>query len=236
VPLLAGLQTAPEDPKAKQAFLEKMEERRELVKRQRRENIRLIMKVAVAVVLVGVAVAAFVKSKPLRQWGISSSHPLGTLAKLEARLIGEYQMEKEPITKCADVNRVAAQIFRYSKPKCSRGEHVSAAGEITLFLDSKGRVEALLAAFPSPGPRGYMIINRSIGSIFLNELWRSQGGAKEKAFCPKETITASLKGSCGLSSMPSDGSFALLEKSHMRCIWAEFGPDTVSSTVYFEMK
>ena len=95
VPALGGLQSAQDDPKAKHLFMEKMKERQELVKRERRGKIIAAVIAIACVALVAGGATAFVLSKPWRQWGISSSHPVGTLAKLEARLIGEYQMQKE---------------------------------------------------------------------------------------------------------------------------------------------
>jgi hypothetical protein len=237
VPALAGPQTAPDDPKAKQEFLQKMEERKALVARQRRANIRYaLIAVAVAVLLV-FGVVAFVRSKPLRQWGISPKTPLGTLAKLETRMIGEYQMEKESLSECADLRLSATRMFRYSKPKCPLGEYVGDGGQITLRVGDNGSVDALFSTFASPGQRGYLIMNRSLASIFMNELWRAHSGAAERKYQPRDAaVPAAIREVCGLVNMPDDGSYAVIEKPGMRCLWIEHGPDTVSTIVYMEAK
>jgi hypothetical protein len=237
VPALAGPQTAPEDPKAKQEFLRKMEERKALAARQRRANIRYAVIAAAVAVLLVFGVVAFVRSKPLRQWGISPKTPLGTLVKLEARLIGEYQMEKEPLSECADLRPSAARMFRYSKPKCPRGEHVGGGGQITLVVGDNGSVDAILSSFASPGQRGYLIMDRSLVSIFMNELWRAHGGAGDRKFQSRDAaVPAAIREVCGLVNMPDDGSYAVIEKPGMRCLWIECGPDTVSTIVYMEAK
>ena len=236
VTVLAGPQIAADDPAAKMEFARKMEERNQLVEQQRQAN---VFRGAIAATVVALLVAGgvvFAKSKSKREWGVSSSCPIGTLAKLEARLVGVYQMEKEKIQEFAEIKKQAAQIFRYSNPKYVAGEHITAKGEITVTADNEGRVQAILCRFPSPGLHGYLLNDRSIASILMNELWTTYGGPEERVFQSRNDVLAKAVESCGFTGAPEDGVCAYIDKERMRCIWTEFGPNTVNTMVYFEAK
>lgn len=236
VPVLAGPQPVLDDPKVKAEFQRKLEERNQLLAQERRTKLRNRVVAITVVVLLAAGSVLFVKSKAMREWGLSSAGPVGTLARLEARLIDVYKMDKEQITECAEITRTAVQKLRYSNPKGERGDNVSARGSITVLADNEGHIQAMLAVFPSPGQHGYTLVNRSIISIFMNELWSAHGGPEEKVFKDRPSVLSSVGNSCGLTSIPEDGVCAVIEKSRMRCIWTEFGPNTVNTMVYFEMK
>ncbi|OGV61041.1 MAG: hypothetical protein A2283_22615 [Lentisphaerae bacterium RIFOXYA12_FULL_48_11] len=236
VPVLAGPQAVHDDPMVKQEFQRKLEERNQLLAQQRRAAVRgYVVAAAVAVLLIA-GVTLFIKTAPRRAWGLSSSCPIGTLAKLESRLVTMYQMEKEQIPECVEITKTAVQKFRYSNPKCERGAHVSARGTITVLADGEGRIQAILGAFPSPGQHGYTLVDRSLVSVFMNELWEAHGGTEERIFQVRENVLSSLGNSCGLAGIPNDGVCAVIEKARMRSIWIEFGPNTVNTMVYFETK
>lgn len=236
IPVLAGPQTVHDDPMASQEFQRKLEERNRLVEQQRRKTLLASVSTAVVAVLLIAGVVMFIKSKPQRELGVSSSCPVGNLTRLETKLVGVYKMEKEKIQECAEVKKPAAQMFRYSNPKCDRGEHVSARGTITLLADNDGRVQAILGAFPSPGQHGYTLVDRSIVSVFMNELWSAHGGPEEKRFQTRADVLSSVGNSCGLANIPDDGVCAVIDKTRMRCIWTEFSPNTVNTMVYLEAK
>jgi hypothetical protein len=81
------------------------------------------------------------------------------------------------------------------------------------------------------------MMNRSLVSIFMNELWEAHGGAEERTFQSRDAaLPAAVRDACGLATMPNDGGYAVIEKKGMRCIWIEYGPDTVSTIVYLESK
>lgn len=101
---------------------------------------------------------------------------------------------------------------------------------MTLFLDPSGGVRAILASFASPGSHGYLLVDRSVTSILMNELWHAHGGPTEPRPGGRPTNMGSL------TFNPPNGCYFILENPRMRCIWVEFGLNTVDSLVYMEAK
>lgn len=236
VPELAGPKPVHEVTEKDREFARQLAEQIRLEAAEKKVALFRGIMAAVVVALVIAGVAVFAGNKPKRDLGISSSCPIGTLSALDARLITRYQMEKETITECAEIKKPAAVIFRYSNPKCPRGDNVSARGTITALVDGKGNLQALLCAFPSPGQHGFLLVNRSIVSIFANELWEMYGGSDDVVFQSSTNVLSGLGDSCGLVSLPPDGVSRTLDKKRMRCIWTEYGINTVSTMVHFEKK
>lgn len=236
VEVLAGPSGVVDDPAVKEDFQRKLEERDRLVAEQKKATMRrsAIIGAVAAALLFGVV--SYVKGKGKREFGVSSSHPIGTLEKMESRLINDYQMEKETLAGCEHFAKPADKIFRYANGKTDKGSHVSERGSVTVGVDGEGRVQSILAAFPSPGQHGPLLNDRSIGSIFMNDMWLAHGGAEERKYLRHQEVLPEMGDSCGFANVPADAVVDVLETDRMRCIWAVFNPNTRSSLVYFETK
>ena len=115
-------------------------------------------------------------------YGVSSSDPLGTAAKLEARLSGSMGMVKKPV---ADMSR------RPELAGCASATDYHDAGAeeksgdfqlfITLGLDAGGKVKTIFAVNLKPNdqdPMGHVGSNKIRG--FCTDLWKAYGGGEAK--------------------------------------------------------
>ena len=67
----------------------------------------------------------------------------------------------------------------------------------------------------------------------MNELWRVHGGHAER----KAQINDPSAGEYGLTEVPAYAYCAYIaDRPRMRCIWAEYLPDTSATLVYFQAK
>jgi len=233
VPTLAGPQESADDPAVKEDFRRKMEERNAALAAQKRAALKRNLIVGVAAIVLIALGVAFVKGAPKREWGASSSNPVCSLKKLEDKLLGEYQMDKETLERCENLGRPSSKIYQFSGAKKTPGDHVSGKGTITVTVDDGYNVKALVGTFPSPGMRGPTLNNRSVVSLTMNSLWLAHGGKEEKALSVKNEILPQLK-ETGFAAIPDDAVCEIIEAGGMRGVWAEHGPNTRWSIVYFE--
>lgn len=236
VPALAGPTVDPDDEAAKEAFRQKMAERERLLSEQRKASLQRNGLILVVVIALIVGISIFVRGKDKRSWGVSSSAPIGTLAKLEDRLVGEYKMSKVSVERSPLFGKDGMEWFVYSEPKCERGGHITALGSVTVAVDGAGALSTILAAFPSPGLHGPTLMDRSIVSIFTEELWAVYGGTEKREFESRDKTIAKIGSQSGFMNMPPDAACSVIEEEGMRGVWAVFGPYTASTIVCFEAK
>ncbi len=175
----------------------KLEARRRVTKR--------ITAVITILVLAGLGYLGFLffKSKPLRQWGINSSNPVGALAKLEKFLLEEKQMKKVSVNHAPFIRQRTARMYHYSKPQAPRGQFVTGAGSIILLADDNDQLKGITVEYPSPGNRPRSgLINPSVLSIFTDKFWlaitRSADLHKKKT----EEMQPTTASEFGLNNLP----------------------------------
>ena len=235
VTVLAGPKENADDPKIKEDFRKKMEEREAAVAAQKKTTLTRSVIAGVCLAAVVALGVAFVKGAPRREWGMSSASPVCSIKKLEKKLVDEYQMEKRTVESFEHFGKPAEVIYQYSEAKKTPGDHVSGKGVITVTVDAEGNIKALLGTFPSPGLHGPTLNNRSVGSLTMNELWLAHGGAEERALQLLNEVQARV-GATGFVNVPEDAVCQILDGNSMRAVWAEHGPNTRNSIVYFEAR
>jgi len=239
IPALAGSQLSPLDSRAEQGPPPKPQERVGLVTlavQWCRARKRLAMAGAAIAGLLIVGIVFLARSRMAR-WGSRPDATLGILANLESRLVGKYEMEKETLYEFTALRQSAAQMYRYSKPKRGVSQHVSGAGGVVVLASENGMVDAMLASFPTPGTHSGAKADPSLMGSFMNEIWVEQGGTKERVFKPRdEALSQEVQETCGLTDLPSDGGYAVIENGRRRGFWIEFGADHDDTIVYLETK
>lgn len=237
VPALAGPSLPVSDPEVKAAFEKGLRKREEAEAGERRTRL-FKMAAAAAVLAVAVsAVASHMNGKARRSLGIDAANPIVAMGILEQRLLSEYKMQKTDITSFDHFSKSYPAIVQYSNAQREKEPHVSNKGVFTVALDDKGAVMAVACNFPSPGLHGPNLNDRSIASIFMEELWAAHGGKAEGRLMSNHgEVMPALGPSCGYANVPADAVCNILDAGPVRCIWSEYGPNTRYSLVYWEVK
>lgn len=115
-------------------------------------------------------------------YGISSDQPLGTLAKLESRIVGSMEFQKKTVANLSDRPELAgcASAFDYHDTGAEEK-----SGDFQLFLtiglDGSGKVRMIRAVNLKPPTTDAM---GQTGSnkirVFCTDLWKALGGGEPK--------------------------------------------------------
>lgn len=211
-----------------------------VAEQQQRRRLAITVGIVAAVASLAIAgISASIHAKlraPYRALGITQANPIGSFDEIDRALTGELQMDRRPVTRCAEIDRTAPSIYSYANPKAPRGKYVGPGGTITVLADGQ-RVLGVCVTFISPGERAGTFYNPSVCSLWGEKLWRLVNPKRVLICRPLHEWPEGTLERTGLDkSLPRDGVLAVHDGDRSRGCWYEYSPDGLQTVIFLEPK